>query len=329
MFGIYRYALATLVAVSHLWFGRLPWGGAYAVFSFYLLSGYLMTLVLTETYGFSAHGVARYLSNRALRIYPPYLLCVALALGLFMAVPGAVRSVIPYYVVASSLGDTMKNLFLVGLTVDTHAKWIPQAWSLNVELAFYVAMAALARHWAIGVLWFLASLVHLGRVLAIDPLAPEHFFPLAAASLPFSTGSLLYHARHLLPAFSPRRTTVAAALYGINVLLAGTLWSNVWVQGFYASLSASVLLTACLMVADGRAHPAVRRVDGVLGDLAYPLYLCHWHVGAFVWWLWPACRRPRGLFFVVSIGLATLVAWGIHRSIETPLAALRTRLRTS
>ena len=71
MFGTYRFLLACLVLVTHL--AGVRCAGAYAVFGFYLLSGYLMTLVLNERYGFSPNGFGRYVANRALRIYPPYL----------------------------------------------------------------------------------------------------------------------------------------------------------------------------------------------------------------------------------------------------------------
>jgi peptidoglycan/LPS O-acetylase OafA/YrhL len=43
--------------------------GGYAVFGFYILSGYLMTLIMQKNYGYSRGGVARYAVNRFLRIY--------------------------------------------------------------------------------------------------------------------------------------------------------------------------------------------------------------------------------------------------------------------
>ena len=44
----------------------------YAVFGFYVLSGYLMTLSLNRVYGFSAGGVGRFFANRWLCIFVPY-----------------------------------------------------------------------------------------------------------------------------------------------------------------------------------------------------------------------------------------------------------------
>ena len=53
-FGAWRFLLAVLVAVSHLWGGMIHAPAAYAVWGFFVLSGYLMTLVLGHKYGTDA-----------------------------------------------------------------------------------------------------------------------------------------------------------------------------------------------------------------------------------------------------------------------------------
>lgn len=70
MFGTYRTLLAVMVIFLHL--GGMPVIGGYAVFGFYILSGYLMTLIMHKNYGYTRDGVARYAINRFLRIYPIY-----------------------------------------------------------------------------------------------------------------------------------------------------------------------------------------------------------------------------------------------------------------
>ncbi len=95
MFGIYRYCLAFCVAISHLWGGMIGGPAAYAVWGFYCLSGYLMTLILNEKYGFSPRGLAKFAVNRALRIYPAYyVVCVGMFL-LFYFIRGPRRSSCP------------------------------------------------------------------------------------------------------------------------------------------------------------------------------------------------------------------------------------------
>ena len=68
MFGTYRTLLAVMVVFLHL--GGMPVIGAYTVFCFYILSGYLMTFIMQKNYGYSKESVAKYALNWFLRIYP-------------------------------------------------------------------------------------------------------------------------------------------------------------------------------------------------------------------------------------------------------------------
>lgn len=77
MLGIFRYVLALGVVAGHLWSAEFLFAGFYAVFCFYLVSGYLMSLVLNQVYT-KYEDAPKYLANRALRIFPPYLATLAL-----------------------------------------------------------------------------------------------------------------------------------------------------------------------------------------------------------------------------------------------------------
>ena len=81
--GIYRFLLALNVVIFHLL--GVPAIGPFAVFSFFVLSGFLMTLIMKETYGYSLSGLSKYAMNRFLRLFPSYwvlLLITILAIGL-------------------------------------------------------------------------------------------------------------------------------------------------------------------------------------------------------------------------------------------------------
>ena len=73
--GTFRFLLALSVALSH--FGTV-WGyhimnGRMAVQCFYMISGFLISLVLSHKYDPStADGRRLFYSNRALRIFVPY-----------------------------------------------------------------------------------------------------------------------------------------------------------------------------------------------------------------------------------------------------------------
>jgi peptidoglycan/LPS O-acetylase OafA/YrhL len=332
VFGIYRYFLAAMVALSHLYPGRFYWVGFYSVFGFYLLSGFLMTRVLHETYGLGLEGIGRFLLNRALRVYPAYYAALVLALVVVVTIPDATFTVISRYIVRGSPWDYVRNVVLLGLDHGTRVKWIPPAWSLHVELAFYLAMPLLlARSRATTIIWLVASLAYVVHAVRSGALPSERYFPIAAASLPFSIGSLIYWLRGHLPSVGGGAAAAVCALFAAHLLCASMLWHavlRVVMQGFYVSLGLAALATFALQGADAWRCPQwLRRADAFLGDLTYPLFVCHFHVGALVWWLFPAGRDPRLRFYALALVASTIIAWLMHTAIERPLARLRSTLR--
>lgn len=327
MFGTYRFVLALLVALGHFWMRAQP-APIYAVFCFYLLSGYLMCVVLNGTYGFSPRGIGLFLANRALRIYPPYLVMLVVLLltsAVIPQVPRPLRLVPPG---GWTWGNLLENAVIVGLTIRSKL-FIPPAWSLNVELVFYVALALLlARGRAIAVAWLAASLLYTVSLVWHGAFLAERYFPVGAAALPFSLGATLYWVRGWLPGASAGRVAVAGGAFLANVIVGRLLWSDLGMEGFYVSLGLGTLLTATLAVADpARCPPWLARFDRRLGDLAYPLFLCHLHAGAVVWWLTRGWRPAKPLLIGLSLGGAVLEAWLLHRAVEVPLQSLRAALR--
>lgn len=83
--GFYRFILAVIVVMFHFG-GFSSLAGRSAVFGFYCISGYLMTLVIDKVYSKMEYGVLAFYVNRALRIYPLYLfymICTFLAIRLY------------------------------------------------------------------------------------------------------------------------------------------------------------------------------------------------------------------------------------------------------
>lgn len=87
MFGTYQALLALMVVGQHI--GGLPRIGSYAVFGFYALSGYLMTFIMQNNYGYSRFGIGKYALNRFLRIYPIYWVSIAVSALLVMLIANA------------------------------------------------------------------------------------------------------------------------------------------------------------------------------------------------------------------------------------------------
>ena len=113
--GTWRFFLAFLVAISHLWSDMIHGPAAYAVWGFFLISGYLMTHVVKQKYGWSRSGLKDYAVNRFLRIYPAYFLaCLMgyLALKLMPNINIQPSLLNPEFVMPEDWRDWLANLTL-------------------------------------------------------------------------------------------------------------------------------------------------------------------------------------------------------------------------
>jgi peptidoglycan/LPS O-acetylase OafA/YrhL len=330
VFGTYRFLLAQLVVLGHLWPERRGVSHIYAVFGFYLLSGYLMSLVLDRVYGRSAAGTLRFLANRALRIYPPYWAALALGLAVLYALPETAARTSRYLALPADGREWLQNLWIFGLQGGQRPRVVPPAWSLDVELCFYVAMAlVLARaRWTIA-LWLAASLAYTGYLVASGAPFLERYAPPAAASLPFALGAALQRLAPGLPATPTALALAAPALFAVHSVLPTALLPQPARAGFYLSLALAALAVASLRGVDPRRAPSwLWRADRALGDLSYPVFLLHWTVaaGLVAAGLGGAWPRGPGLWWKAALATAAL-AWLLHRAVERPIEALRDRLR--
>lgn len=161
----------------------------------------------------------------------------------------------------------MKRLFQNVTLIDfgsSEVIFVPPAWSLTVEFAHYVAMVAgLSRHRYVSIAWFGASLIYTAWLIASGALFSPRYYPIAAASLFFSIGALLYwyqaslHWLRLPPlAFS------LLLLFCFSPMLLESIGLDRLLIGFYLPifLFASLVVTA---------------IQSWLGDLAYPTVLLH------------------------------------------------------
>ena len=111
MFGLLRTILALLVMAGHL---LDTWQiGTYAVFGFYMISGYLMTHIMHESYGFHLAGRWSFACNRFLRLYPLYW-CAALITILLIIVVG--KDYVSSYNASIFLPETLTD-YLANMTM--------------------------------------------------------------------------------------------------------------------------------------------------------------------------------------------------------------------
>jgi len=228
MIEISRYILAAMVAQTHLWPSGVAWTGTIAVFAFYTLSGYLITRVLNERYGFSARGTAAFLLNRVLRLWPAYLAILGLTL---IALSFLTLSNFFFLIrTPTTLADIVTNLAILGQVTFEFTQWLPLAkplvtsWSLSIELFSYLLLAlyfarSSSRLWvfaAIGAVAMAVSTWHC--VVSAEPAVygpycvQNRYGVLQAGFIPFAMGGLFYFHRDTLSAWINAHWRVLVAL---------------------------------------------------------------------------------------------------------------------
>lgn len=331
MLGIFRYILALLVTLSHLWSDMAGWSAIGAVFGFYVISGYLMTSVLNQSYGFSRAGLGRYSLNRFLRIFPTYWFVLLLAAAVVYAIPRDAFHTNYKLSMPREPFDWFANIFIVGLLDGPYKVLIPPAWTLDIEIIFYALMGlGLSRNRLIVTVWFVASASYtLWLVFSGAEIVPR-YASYAAASLPFSLGAMTYMYRGFLGRYLCLPPQVAFGLFFAIVMVAKQEWfGGPLMAGFYLTLLGSFLLLVSLTHYDPRERfPVLVPIDRLLGNLAYPIFLCHWQVAAVVLFVVFDSEKPLGgSMWMITIIFAHLVSLAVYFLVDRNVSKLRDRVR--
>ena len=344
MFGTYRFLLASAVIVFHLLPKVAANAGYQAVFCFFVLSGYLMTRVLNEVYGFSFRGMRNFVANRALRIYPPYWVAASLSLVVIIVAGDLPATMNNGLRLPGSFSEWALNFIILGhCPPGAVPRLIPPVWTLHVEWVYYLLLClVLARKKSIALLWLGFSGCLTAALFAYAAHADRSFlavlyYSTLASSLPFAAGSALYFISRDLRRVSAR---ISRRLY---------LWTVGMVAGFYALTSVldlglhprhgtAIFLYAALLIGiaatfvlqGGVDMPKKEaRVDRFMGDLSYPMYLLHWPVAVGLAWIGFDSRMLSRIgFFTAAYATTITASTMLHLFLERPIDRFRASLRS-
>jgi peptidoglycan/LPS O-acetylase OafA/YrhL len=309
---------AWITSVGSRFFGRanhvygltLDKLGAHSVTGFYMISGYLMTMVINETYvGWT--GLLRYATNRFLRIYPLYWLAAILTIFGIILVPHAFENINPALKLPSDANLWFRNLTLVSM-IYSPVRLVPPTWSLSVECFFYIGLGlVLARGRVVAIAWFAVSAAYTIYLVIGGVEFADRYYPVQAASLFFSIGALIYHLRPHLPSLKLSATLwcVLLAVFSAFPVLVASLGGNRYLLGYYG---AALLFIVLFISALQRSLPLSQKMDRFLGDLAYPVFLLHYFSVGIVRIIASRFAAPRSfieaaLVVALTIALALLV----------------------
>jgi len=334
MLDVYRFILALCVVQGHLaGAGRSAPGLSWqAVFSFYVLSGFLMSLILNQDYGFTAGGLVRFAVNRWLRLFPIYYAVIVLT-ALYIALIGPLTQLNGAMTLPSTGAAVFANLAIVTLTGFNFApemqRLSPTTWSLAIEIFCYVLLAVYFAQSRARLLFMLIVGVGVAAVqIYIDFDQPDygfqdHYSVLQAGLIPFALGGLAYFYRGArFYDYSGAKLGLLGLLFLANFALG--YWSDFhkYVSGLYVVAVLNVMLVPMLFT-----QTAKHSWQKILGGLSYPIFLCHWLVGTLIVIYVPAIGGRGYMLFaagtVGSVLLSLLLYYGVDRSIQ----ALRTSVK--
>ncbi len=334
-FGAFRLALAGLVLAQHCMKlltvdQRSQWPalvlGPVAVACFFALSGFIVAEALTRFY---AGRPLAFIGNRFLRVVPPYLLVLALTILVQSALYAAGRlepldtalSGAPWQprVILGGVFEIVPGLPARRISGQDFS-FIPYAWTLRVEFAFYFAAfaaCALRRPWAIAAGLALAYLAF-GRFVLRHGAGTQQI--LCVPFFAFGLGCF----------FLQRRPGLASRLHLLAVSAFVPLAFTYWMQKGHPVLPYQLGCVAVLFIVFfaltciGQVPDRLRRFDKWAGDLSYPLYIGH---GVVVVAALGVDGRRGWLLYGMAVGASILLAGGLHVLAELPLRHLRDRLR--
>ncbi|WP_308724691.1 acyltransferase family protein [Metapseudomonas otitidis] len=337
LMGILRFLLAIAVVIAHAGpvFGHYIADGRFAVQMFYMVSGFYMALVWNERYATSDRAFRTFYLNRFLRIYPQY----AIVLVLSIAVSGyawvtqdrhpiAVAQNFPLseisagwvYGTQASLLGLESLLFLErapdgGLTFTTNFAeasqpplhyyvFVPQAWSLGLELMFYLLVPFLLSKTrlivSIVILSLAARAIAWHQGFSHDPWT-YRFFPFEIAI--FLAGSLSLRLWQRIPdsfisqisnpiVHISATLTLIATIFKFNLLHETLGEASYWLIYLVAFLLLPVVF-------DASRHS---EKDRIIGDLSYPIYISHLMI---IWVLYFVFQMPLDgiVYFAIPLSI--------------------------
>ncbi len=331
MFGTLRFVLALLVVVTHV--GVWVWPGVYAVFGFYVISGYLMCLVLNQRYGFGPAGLGGYCLNRFLRIYPPYWVACLLSVALIALFGEATAATLwPPWRLPETFAYWFQNLSIFALPSGIENRMVPASWALRVEVFYYLLLGlGLGRGRGIALVWLIVSLGYHVYISSIASDWGAKYFPIPAASLPFSMGACIYHYRDVIARYAPNPRgplAVVAILWTANLVLQSSVSASLGVVRFYTNFVLIAALVALLSLPAARL-PRWLALDARLGDVAYPVYLVHMQVALLIGGLGIAPAFRSHTLLLASLLPVIAVAWLLLRVVDDPVERLRSAVKRS
>lgn len=328
-------ALAVLsVVIYHVSPQTLP-GGFLGVDIFFVISGYLISLIVFREQTAGTFSFADFYARRIRRLFPALaaVLLVTLIFGAFALFADEYRRLGKH---AASAIVFLLNFQLMGeagyFDVASDSKPLLHLWSLSVEEQFYLVWPALLVvlgrvRWRIGLVIgiLIVGSFAFAIYLASRNLDALYFHPLARFwELLLGAALAYYHNRFGINAF-PTRIDQPWIRHLLSCVGLAAIFSALFLFNgktpHPSTLTLIPLLGVVLLIASGGSAVAGRflalKPIVWIGLISYPLYLWHWPLLSYIRIM--EFSTPRSSLLWVGAGVSVLLAALTYRYIELPL----------
>jgi peptidoglycan/LPS O-acetylase OafA/YrhL len=306
-------------------------GGFVGVDVFFVISGFLMTGLISEE--FSRRGTfafGEFYSRRIRRIFPALLVMILLTTGLgyFLLFPGDYKELAQSGLYAALSLSNVFFFFSTGyFDIPAESKGLLHTWSLGVEEQFYliwppimIGLLSVAKGRRAAMAWLLLCIVGIGFLVSVYGVVsnPKAAFYLLHARLwELAAGGVLVFAPPLRNQWLDELLPAA----GLGLILWSVFFlSPEWLFPGWNALPAVV--GAALIINPASASSSVARVLSFqpltfVGKISYSLYLWHWPLIVF-WRQYRSGAAPTIVDAVILAGAFVLVAFASWKWIEQP-----------
>ena len=321
-----RAIAVLLVVFNHLgwsWFS----GGYIGVDIFFVISGYLITSILSQQMHEQRFSVAEFYKKRVVRLAPAFF-TVLIAVSVIAWQVMLPDELIKYAQSAIYGTFLMGNVYMrdeVGDYFSQSVDSIPllHLWSLGVEEQFYIFWPLILlvmfkvkrRQWLVVVVvaGIIASLYYAKQQLGIN--SQKAYYSMLVRAFELLLGALIVFLPKMV---IPRIWVYLGVTLALAVLAATTFYfdQHTPFPGTMALIPCLATVAIIYLGRTGVYHPLLSHGLSVwIGKISYPLYLWHWPIIVFAGFY----LLPETL--AVQLGLLVFVfilAWLTYRYIEQP-----------
>ena len=349
--GIARLLLAITVLLGHGGSHVAHFVGAInAVQMFYVISGFLISYILIGNISYR-NSVSSFYLNRYLRLFPIYFITASMALlwkvsrsDVFVTQFLELPLVAKFLLVIWNTSLLGIDWYLFSGVIDGNFTFlmdfrraspqlvsfllVPQAWSLGVELCFYLVAPFLVfrRNW----MMFLCLTGLLARYWAIeagfgtqDPWR-YRFFPFELSL--FLLGALSHQL--IYERFKDSLTKMHSRYAFIVFLSIFTLYSIIPFHAYYKSVA--IIAVFVLLLPWLFSFQNTHKIDKLLGEYSYPVYIVHLLTNSVCYAVFQKYSIATAGYVWLStiIGTALICSHAVMK-VTAPIEKYRARIRTS